>query len=175
MNNFENLLSPQFKQLFNDAIDSIVGNNGLVTSCKLKYSNQSGSQKLCNNCLFDSISRLSSNIYNNTGPAPFTEGSICPVCLGMGVSKNDNEETVKLAVIFDSKYFVNFGGPVNIADGMVQTICDISLLPKLKDANEAIFNTDISNYGNYIYQRANDPQPCGLGSHKYIITMWKRK
>ena len=46
MNNFENLLTPQFKELFNNAIDTIVGNNGLVTSCKLRYSNQSGSQKL---------------------------------------------------------------------------------------------------------------------------------
>ena len=36
-------------------------------------------------------------------------------------------------------------------------------------------NNNIENYGGYIYNRAGEPEPCGLGDHNYIITMWKQQ
>jgi len=48
-------------------------------------------------------------------------------------------------------------------------------LPKIRNATEIVIDTDIAKYGNYIYERASDPEPVGLGDHRYIITMWKRK
>lgn len=177
MNPFSGLINKDFKNLFNNAIDSLLETNALTIPCILKYISTNKEQNLCNNCLFDSISLLSSNIYNNSGPQPFPENTICPVCLGTGtLSNNIKEETLYLAVIFDSKYFLNYSNKlVNIQTGTVQTISKIDTIHKLRNANEIIFNTDIGNYGSYIYQRSSDPEPCGFGDHRYIVTMWTSK
>ena len=175
-NPFSNIINSNFKNLFNDAIDSLLENNALTVPCRLIYSG-SKNTTYCNNCIFDPISKLSSNIYNGSGPAPFAENSICPVCVGMGMKHGDSTEVLYLAAIFDSKYFLNVssGSTVNIVDGMVQTICHSALLPKIRNANEIIIDTNIEKYGGYSYQRAGDPSPAGFGDNRYIITMWKRK
>ena len=33
---------------------------------------------------------------------------------------------------------------------------------------------NIATYGHYNYSRAGEPQPVGLGSNDYIITMWQK-
>jgi hypothetical protein len=97
--------------------------------------------------------------------------------MGMGMTtSSSSSETVYLACIFDSKYWMNWSSKtVNIPDGMVQTICKVELLPKIRNASEIIIDSKISKYGNYTYERAGDPEPAGLGNNSYIITMWKRK
>jgi len=173
-NPFDGLISNDFKQLYNNAIDSLLAENSLTVKCKLKYSSSSF-KTFCNNCVFDPIVKLSSNLYNGTGPTPFVENTICPICMGMGVSDSNSEEYVHLAVIFDSKYFLAYNNKVvNVVDGTVQTICPITLMPKIRNANEIIIDSDIEKYGGYSYRRAGDPNPCGLGSNRYIFTMWTR-
>jgi hypothetical protein len=173
---FNTIFTKDLKNLYNDAIDSILADNGLTVPCRLVYSG-SKNTTYCNNCVFDPISKLSNNIYNNTGPVPFAENTICPVCMGMGMKTSDSSEILYLAVIFDSKYFMNTtsSSVVNIVDGMVQTICQSSLLPKIRNADEIVIDTNIEKYGGYTYQRAGDPSPAGFGDHRYIMTMWKRK
>ena len=174
-NPFDNIISKEFKKLYTDAIDGILSDSGLTVPCKFEYSGQDN-VSFCENCIYDPISKLSTNIYNGTGPAPFTEGTMCPVCLGMGAVKTDSNEIINMAVIFDSKYFLNYSSnAVNISDGMAQTICDISKLPKIRNANSVVFDTDISASGNYVYYRAGEPTPVGLGQNKYVITMWKKQ
>lgn len=172
---FENLITNEFKSLFNNAIDTIIAQNGLSVPCRLKYSGETNST-LCPNCEYDSISKLSANIHKAGGPIDFPDNHICPVCMGMGIVKSDASEILYMSAIFDSKYFVNWStNVVNIPGGMVQTICPMVYLPKVRNANEIVFDTNIENYGNYSYERAGDPMPAGLGDNRYIITMWKRK
>lgn len=177
MNPFSGLINSEFKKLFTNAIDSLLEQNSLTVPCRLKYISANKEQNLCNNCVFDSISLLSSNRYNGTGPYPFPENTICPVCHGIGtLSDSTKEELLYLAVIFDSKYFLNYSSKtVNIPTGSVQTISKIDTIHKIRNCNEIVFDTDIKNYGNYTYQRSGDPEPCGLGDHHYIATMWQRK
>lgn len=177
MNNpFSGIVSQQLKKTFNDAIDSLLEINSLSLPCKIIYDNQLNNS-YCNNCILDNISLISSNIYNGTGPNPFSDGGVCPVCLGAGLLKNSNSsEIVHLAFIFDSKYFLNINTKVvNIPDGSVQSICNISLLNKLKNASEIIFDNNLSSIGHFKYERASDPEPLGLGDNRYIITLWKKK
>jgi hypothetical protein len=176
-NQFNNIITSEFKQIFNNAIDALLKDSALTRRCKLRYSNQFNTS-LCNNCVFDSISRLSANIYNGTGPNPFAEGSICPVCMGMGSYNIDYiEDNVYLACIFDSKYWINKGANINlnIPNGMVQTLCRIELLSKIRAATDMVIDTSLIDSGNYIYEKAGDPEPVGFGNNSYIITMWKRK
>ena len=85
---FENLITNEFKSLFNNAIDTIISQNALSVPCRLKYSGETNTT-LCSNCEYDPISKLSANIYKIGGPASFTNNHICPVCMGMGLVKSD--------------------------------------------------------------------------------------
>jgi hypothetical protein len=168
MNPFSNILSSEFKQLFNDAIDAVLSDSGLTNECILLYGNEYSEQNFCDNCILDTISRVSSNIYNGTGPKPFPDNTVCPVCLGMGMSKSTKQETVKLAVIIDSKSFISVGDIAMIGSGVIQTICSIDLLPKISNAQTLVVK-------GIEYQRIEKPQSCGLSDHRYIITLWKNK
>ena len=168
-----NIISQQFKDLFNTAIDEILSAHGLTVPCKFIYSNSN--PELCSNCIFDSINTRSSNIYNGSGPVPFANQTICPVCNGVGLLSGSKEELVNLAVIFDSKYWLNWKyNSIHVTDGMVQTICHSSLLPKIRNAERVQINTNMENYGSYFYTRSSDPELAGFGDSRYIITMWKR-
>jgi len=173
-NPFSNIINSELKNLYNNAIDSLLEQTALTVPCRLSYSGQQNST-FCNNCLFDSISQLSANIYNGTGTHPFPEGSICPICMGMGMVSSDSSEIIFMACIFNSKYFMNWTSQsLNIPDGMIQTICHTSLLPKIRNANQIFIDTNLEQYGHYYYQRTGDPQPAGFGDNRYIITMWNR-
>lgn len=181
MNPFTNLITPELKQLFNRAIDTVLADTGLSTKCKLIFNTiPSQDTMLCNNCIFDTITQLSANIYNGTGPVSFENNAVCPVCLGSGrtitASTNMHEEIVYLGVISDSKKFLQIDTTtVNIPDGSIQTICSIDYLPQIKNASYLVLDPTLSKYGNYSYERLNDPNPCGFGNNSYIVTVWKRK
>lgn len=168
---FDTIISAEFKKTFNQAIDALLMDNALTVPCTLVYSGTENTT-YCNNCKYDPISKLSSSLYNGTGPVPFADNTICPVCVGLGMKNSDASEILYLAVIFDGKYFINItsSSTVNIVDGMVQTICHSSLLPKIRNANSIIIDNNISKYGKYSYQRAGDPIPAGFGDNNYIIT-----
>jgi hypothetical protein len=53
----------------------------------------SDKEKLCNNCVYDSVHKCSSGIYNDIGPKPFT-GMICPVCSGSGKIKDSSSKNI---------------------------------------------------------------------------------
>jgi len=170
MNMFKNIITAEFKQLYNDAIDALLDpSSGLVNPCIIRYGNNPSESSLCNNCIFDSISHLSSNVYNNTGPMPFAEGGVCPVCLGKGLINSGiitKQETVNIAVIVDAKSFINVADITNIRSNVIQTICSINLMNKLQNA------VDIVVHG-IAYQKMAAAQPCGLAEHKYISMLWK--
>lgn len=172
MNIFQNLLSSEFKQLYNDAIDTIIDpNNGLVNPCKLRYGSSITQSVVCNNCLYDSISNLSSNIYNGTGPKPFDDGGVCPVCFGSGYTTGSSiakEETINIAVITDSKYFINIADALNLNNNHIQILCKIEQLSKLQNAIELVLH-------GIAYQQAGEPQLCGLSKHKYAFMLWRTK
>jgi hypothetical protein len=171
---FDQILVPQFKQIYSDAINALLNpTNSLAVPCLLKF--DSMNKEFCGNCVFDTIQHRSTNRYNNTGPSPFPEYSICPVCQGAGMIDKSKDETIYMAVLFDHKYWLNWGSKtVNINDGMIQTICSIQYMPKIVNCKEMIVNQNMNNYGNYNYTRAGDPEPVGLGNHDYIVTLWKR-
>lgn len=170
---FENLITSEFKQIFKDSIDTLLAQNSLTVPCLLTYENSK--RDLCYNCEFDPISQRSANRHKSGGPIYFARETICPVCNGFGYVDTVSDERVNLAIIFDSKYWLNWGSDsARISTGMVQSISSIELLPKFKNCKEMIMDTNLANYENYRYSLAGDPQPAGLGSNDYIIAMWTR-
>lgn len=166
-----NIITSSFKNLFNTAIDALLTENALTVLCNLKFNNSMA--ELCYNCYYDSLSKSSSGRYNTIGPHPFPAGSVCPVCMGIGQLQNNTKtENLYLAVIFDSKYFLNISNKViNIPDSSIQTICSLKELHLIKNCNELI----VSDHPTKPYERFSDPMLCGLGNLDYIITFWKPK
>lgn len=170
---FDKIITKEFKKLFNSAIDTLLAENALTVPCKLKF--ESTKRDLCYNCVFDPMANRSANIKKDNAPIHFHDYGICPVCNGFGYVDTARDEIINLAIIFDSKYWLNWGSrSMNIPEGMVQSLSSITLLPKIRNCKEMVMDTSLSEYGNYNYSRAGDPEPVGLGSNDYIITMWQR-
>lgn len=166
----DNILSSDFKNTFKTAIDMIIAQDGLTVPCVLKYN--SNDYTFCTNCVYDNLLNQSLNKYNGTGPVNFPEGSICPVCGGFGKVDYNKDETVYLAVILDSKYWLNWGPKfVNIPNIAAQTLCSVNLLNKIENCTQAILNSGL-NTNNNLYTKAGAPTPLGLGTQDYILTNW---
>jgi hypothetical protein len=176
MNNpFSGIITANFKQTFNNAIDSLLERGALTTPCQLSYN--SSKETLCYNCIFDPILDRSSGQFNSSGgTVDFPEGSACPICMGVGKKLDDNTtETIHIAVILDSKYWLNTGPEfIHIPNMAAQTLCKIDLMPKI---NNATYMTLLDNsiYDNTKYYRAGFPTMMGLGSHQYILTNWTKQ
>ncbi len=172
MTDFASLLGPSFKGLFNSAIDGILDSNALSVECKLYYDTTDAIY--CNNCVFDPILNKSFNKYNSTGPLNFPEGSICPVCGGYGKILHDTTENIYMAMIFDSKYWMNWGPNfVNIPNLAAQSLSPISMMPKILNSSKLVI-VNVEQYDNGSYSKAGQPTPMGLGNHNYILTNWTR-
>lgn len=165
------ILSQEFKNIYKEMINEILSSHGLTNLCTLTFDN--GSADLCNNCFYDMITKTSSNRYNGTGPQPFPDFTICPVCMGMGSKENNNTtKEVYLAVLFDSKYFINLNTKVvNVPDGTIQTICSKNLILDIRNAS----SMSVNSVPNISYERIEDVNPAGLGDLDYIFTTWRRK
>jgi hypothetical protein len=165
------MITPSFKNLFNEYITQVIGSNGLGSDCTLVFNNST--TELCNNCVYDSLSKASSNIYNDTGPVSFADGTICPVCMGIGqIQYNETTYKINMAVILDSKYFFNISNRVvNLPNNIIQTICEIDQLNYINNCSSLI----VDSIPNQSYERYEAPNPCGLGDQKYLITTWRKK
>jgi hypothetical protein len=172
-NPFDNLVNAEFKQVFNNAIDSLLKPAAFSTPCKLEYSTTNF--VFCNNCLYDPISNKSSGSYNSsTGTDIFENGSICPVCMGIGKKQTPNSETINMAIIIASKSWSNFGSPsMHVPNIDLQTLCSIELLPKINTCTSMTI-LDSSQYDNSKYSLAGFPNIMGLGYQNYILSNWKK-
>lgn len=166
------IIDNNFKNLYNNMIDELMRANSLSLPCKLIYE---GSKFIeCINCHIDPISHKSSNLYKSGGPINFSNGQICPYCNGAGGNYQENTEILNMMVLFDYKYWINFNSKIHSPEGLVQTISKFNDLPKIKNCNRLVIDTNTQNYTESFYQRNSEPQPCGLGNNSYIFTYWKK-
>lgn len=170
MGTFDNIITPEFKQLHIDAITEVVRANAV--DCTLIYGGTLFTD--CPNCIYDSASNKSSGRFQAGGSQPFT--GICPICVGAGKLKSEQTDDVSLAVIYNHKDWIPIGPSIGNPNGYVQTIGLAAVVNQLKTAKELIVNTDISSdYSiRQRYERSGEPQFCGFGHATIVVTMWKR-
>ena len=170
MASFVGLISSAFKQLHIDMITEVI--RGCSVTCTIitgvtLYDD-------CVNCVFDPIGNKSSNRYQSGGPAPFTVG-LCPMCAGAGKIPNEQTTSISLAPIYDFRQWIpSINAPVGSPEGFLQTLSLFSTYDDLKQAKELIVDTSIDTSVRPRFERHGEPEPCGLGSSSFIITMWKR-
>ena len=160
------------KTIYKQYMDSLLASAGLSTEITFVFG--VSKKLLCPNCIFDPNLKKSSNKYKTGGPSQFTLGKICPYCNGIGYAGETNTEIGYLAIIWDYKKWIN--SPINIAepDGMIQTICDITYLPSIRQCKEILVNYPGSLNKKHKFQLYGEPNPVGLGDNNYLITMWKK-
>lgn len=172
---FDQIFSTSYKNLFNQAIDTLISGNGLGTLCKLNYQKPINSTNDCDNCIIDPIYKQSMGKYNGIGPRPFQDGSVCPVCNGIGYTMPNTSENVYMAVIVSEKDWIDIGlDKTKIPNGSVQTISKAETAAKIKNTYSMNISNENGTDNNLLYERYSDPQYVGFGSHDYIITIWKK-
>lgn len=172
-NPFSGIITSAMKTLFNNAINAMLASDACGRTCRIYYGITK--YETCSDCSGNPIGKKNSNAYIAGGYAPVGSTNQCPTCHGEGKRPVESTEDVVLCTIFDYKKFAPMGTTFSIAEGsFAQTLCHISLLPKLKNANYILLNNTISPYSEHKFQRFGEPEPCGLGSDDYILTLWKR-
>lgn len=173
MNMFSGIIDSAFKQTFKDAINALLEDTALTVPCKLVFENTKLQD--CPNCIYDTLSRRSSNQYQLGGPLPFINGQICPYCNGAGSLSYSSEENIYLGII--KPVFFNMAPleleTVNFVDGKIQSLCGIQYYAKIKNANHIIIDTNITDLSLNKYIRYRDPIPMGFGDNSYIVTTWQ--
>jgi hypothetical protein len=162
------IINQDIKNLFKLGINDILSSTGLTNLCTLYYKE---THDYCNNCLFDRSSNMSSNIYNNTGPIPFDDYTMCPVCMGSGQTLlSDTKKELYLAVISDSKYFMGLpNNLVNIQDIALQIVCSKTNIDNLRSCSYLVINADPIKK----YEKIDNGNLIGLGDLDYIIMNWR--
>jgi hypothetical protein len=173
MSIFTGIITAVHKQTFKDMINALLEDTALTVPCKLVFENTKLQD--CPNCIYDSISRKSSNRYNTGGPIPFIDGQICPYCVGVGSLSFSNEEELYLGIIKPAFFGM---APlelesVNFVDGKIQSLCSIQYYAKIKNASHVIIDTNITDLSLNKYIRYRDPIPMGFGDNSFIVTTWQ--
>lgn len=165
-NPYSGIITAALKTTFNNAIDALLEDSACTVSCKLIF----GGQKFvaCTNC--------QGGIYVPGGPIPFPNGKVCPLCQGTSKKEVEQSEIVYLMPIFDSKKWTS--GAIKTSPKYPLEVCEtmshLTLMPKLKACKHIILDFTNSNYTQNVFKRIGEPEPCGFGDMRYIITAWER-
>ena len=159
------------QKTYNDQIDLLLADNGLTTRCLLNYGITK--KELCPNCIYDPGLKKSANKYKVGGPKPFVIGRICPYCNGAGFYGDTQSEEIYLAVIWESKYWID--KPINLQNvsNQIQTICNNSWLSKIKQAKDLTVLYSTTN-ANPLFKLIEEPKPAGLGDNNYLVCNWEK-
>jgi hypothetical protein len=173
MSIFTGIITSAHKQTFKDMINALLEDTALTVPCKLVFENTKLQD--CPNCIYDSISRRSTNRYEPGGPIPFIDGQICPYCAGVGSLSFSNEKELYLGIIKPAFFGM---APlelesVNFVDGKIQSLCNISHYANIKNASYIIIDTNITDLSLNKYIRYRDPIPMGFGDNSFIVTTWQ--
>jgi len=133
----------------------------------------------CPNCYMNTMGTRNKSVssYRPGGPYPFDRGMPCPYCNGKGYKAVETSDDITLRIYWDRKSWYNVGIPIDIPNGMIQTISFISDLQKIEQCKYMIPNYDgIENYDKAKYEKNGSSFPQGFKQNttKYVVTFWNR-
>lgn len=132
----------------------------------------------CPNCYMDTfgVQNRSISIYRTGGPYPFDRGQPCPYCNGRGYKAVEDTEIIKLRIYYDKKFFNRIAASLNLPEGSIMTISNMSNLTKIERAKYLIPKYDgIQDYNITKFEKAGPSIPNGFQQNpvKYVTTFWK--
>ena len=165
-NPYTGVITAAMKTTFNNAIDALLENSACTVACTLVY----GGQK------FENCSNCQGGVYVPGGPIPFPNGKICPLCQGTSRREVEQTDTIYLMPIFNSKKWTTtiIKTSPKYPNEVCETMSLLSTMPQLKACKHIILDSTNSNYTRNVFKRLGEPEPCGFGDMRYIITAWER-
>jgi hypothetical protein len=137
-------------------------------------------KETCSNCYLDTMGTRtrSVSLYRSGGPAPFDRGMPCPLCNGKGYKMIETTEEISLRIYWERKSWVDVGIPLDFPQGSIQTIANMTDLPKI-DKAKYLIPTEYGNIASYHTMKftrsgASFPQGFKQNPTKYVVTFWER-
>jgi len=161
-------ISQELIEIYQGRIDSLInqlGKNVLLEFDPIK--------EPCTNCEFDIIKNRSNGIYKMGGSIPFTRGSKCPYCKGLGFLEIKTTKCIKCLIKWRPKELKNFGISVNKNYNIVRLKGFLTDIDDFIRAKTAIVDYDIQNIFNQRVRLIRGPTPVGLREDRYMISYWE--
>lgn len=155
-----------------DAIDDMIAVWG--KQCQLIFP-QTG-QVFCPNCVWDSMTRRSSNVYKSGGPVPFGQGGFCPVCGGKGVMPPPAKtKTITMIVRWNPGEFLILPGEIEVPYSVCETEGHIADWPSVQQARVMMIETPISGLMRQRFELSGEPIDANSISQGQTFSChWKR-
>lgn len=132
-------------------------------------------REACDNCLFDTHTNRSANIYNGTGPTPFANHSMCPRCQGRGYAELPATDTIRLRVYWEKSEWRTLGIKVADSEADCVIIGYMSDYPRLQRADRIVLHKHLEGVKTYSVVRVGEMQPWGFRRKRYFTHMLKRE
>jgi len=126
----------------------------------------------CPNCTYDPILKKSNNVWNGTGPVPFS-GGICPYCTGIGLSTQNVTKVVKGLLQWSPKDIGRYGSNVEPKD-IVKLKTYATNAQDILNATEVIVDSDLIGIANQRCKLLKGPTFIGLQSSKFVVFYFQR-
>jgi hypothetical protein len=150
--------------------DSLIDGE-LGSTCTLTFPAKS---QECDNCVYDTYARRSSNIYKTGGPIPFTSHNLCPRCQGRGLLSLPVTQTIRLRVYWEPRAWREIGVTIADPQGLCMVLGYMADLPDLEKAHTILVNDELRGIRNYECVRSGEAQPWGFRRNRYFRQMLKR-
>lgn len=165
-------------ELYYETVDMFDSAAGFGVRCRLVYP---PANIECPNCIIDTMTGRSSNVYKDGGEIPFDQGE-CPFCGGQGKYYQEVTEDIFMRLYFNSDLknnsrlgdFKVISGGISMAAGDALTYGQIADMPKVKRAIYVILAADQMAYETFKYQLLAEPALHGFGKSNYFKAAWKR-
>ena len=170
-NPFTGIITTAMRQLWKDAIDSLLEDNALTVPCRPVYEGGGETDIPSPGGITDPIGNKPPGIFLHGSPKFAPHGNDTQALSTSGT-------TIYLCVIWDSSDWIKTTAAntlINAPDMAVQTLSDQADFLILKRVNKLVIDTDIEATVRHTFYRASEPEPIGFGQHNHYLTMWSKR
>jgi hypothetical protein len=128
----------------------------------------------CPNCNINPFTNTSNGIYNGTGPRPFTNGGICPLCQGRGVLEVTTTEDITVLVYLDKKTLMDMKINVDVEDGVILVEGKDADWEKVYRSDYIILLPEYPEQKQEKYMRNSPRIPKGFGKNAFWSAQFVR-
>ena len=161
------------KKIIQDALDDIITELG--KDCRLVYPSKAIA---CVNCQADPIGHKPSVRWKTGGPMPFSSGSICPLCNGVGKRFEEVYEDIRFKLNWDFKKFLYPFSPnvdVRVPFSIVQVKGYITDMPKIIKADHLIIQLPLESMLKKKFKLIGSPgDASNIIQGRYFISTWEQ-
>lgn len=155
-----------FFEQYYETVDSLLASSYTSYVCTLYYPPL---VTACTNCVYSG--KGGTNVYNGTGPKPFTFG-VCPVCGGKGKRETQNTEEVRLRIYWDRASWIRgyskADETMRYPSGSLQILGKLGDSAKILKSNKIVVNSQEERYRRWEYKLDSEIFKHGFGNQYFF-------